>query len=216
MWYEEAWAFATAEWWRVAVLVASLTILICLCCYLARWVMCFSSNNDDSKKILFFILFRCCYLCWDCCTDPFWGYCPRCDGLESCLKLQCCCRRRGEDMRAYYEIDLQVSTDPPSRLITICKECQKRNKGLSPPSLPACLMITKFRFFLAPKIEKPSVLKQGRKHLPLFLSIMLISPPAFSLRICPSPTSKRKKHLKTYEEMKGSALSFPSFLRVFL
>ncbi len=54
MWYEEAWAFATAEWWRVAVLVASLTILLCLCCYLTRWVPCFSSNNNDSKKICFY------------------------------------------------------------------------------------------------------------------------------------------------------------------
>ena len=37
--------------------------------------------------VLFFGCFctRICYVWWDCCTDPFWGCCPRCRGCERLL-----------------------------------------------------------------------------------------------------------------------------------
>lgn len=49
-------------WWKILAWSLAVLVLSCLCCYFSR----------------------CCYLCWDCCSDPFWGCCPR---SENCLKF---------------------------------------------------------------------------------------------------------------------------------
>lgn len=59
---------------------------------------------------------------WDCCTDPFWGCCPRCGGggggLESCLLLRCCGGGR-QHLETYYEIDLQQVGGGSSEAVTV-------------------------------------------------------------------------------------------------
>ena len=42
-------------WWKILAWSLAVLLLSCLCCYFSR----------------------CCYLCWDCCSDPFWGCCPQ-------------------------------------------------------------------------------------------------------------------------------------------
>lgn len=42
-------------WWKILAWSIAVLILSCLCCYFSR----------------------CCYLCYDCCSDPFWGCCPQ-------------------------------------------------------------------------------------------------------------------------------------------
>ncbi|TRY73268.1 hypothetical protein TCAL_14647 [Tigriopus californicus] len=54
----------TDAWWKLLLWGLVLFILLLVCCYFTR----------------------CCYLIWDCCTDPFWGYCPRCVCCEKFLK----------------------------------------------------------------------------------------------------------------------------------
>lgn len=58
-------------WWKILAWSAGVLVLSCLCCYFSR----------------------CCYLCWDCCSDPFWGCCPQSQGCRSCLLMKCCGRR---------------------------------------------------------------------------------------------------------------------------
>lgn len=42
-------------WWKILAWSITVLALSCLCCYFSR----------------------CCYLCYDCCSDPFWGCCPQ-------------------------------------------------------------------------------------------------------------------------------------------
>lgn len=49
-------------WWKILAWSLAVLALSCLCCYFSR----------------------CCYLCWDCCSDPFWGCCPR---SEKCSRF---------------------------------------------------------------------------------------------------------------------------------
>ena len=35
-------------------------------------------------------LTRCCYLLWDCCTDSYWGCCPRRRACKRFMLLKCC------------------------------------------------------------------------------------------------------------------------------
>ena len=45
----------TDEWWKMAICILVIIILVCLFCCLTK----------------------CWYLVWDCCTDSYWGCCPR-------------------------------------------------------------------------------------------------------------------------------------------
>ena len=45
----------TDEWWKIAIWILVIAVLICLFC----------------------CLIKCWYLVWDCCTDSYWGCCPR-------------------------------------------------------------------------------------------------------------------------------------------
>ena len=45
----------TDEWWKMAIWIFVIVILVLLFCCLTK----------------------CCYLLWDCCTDSYWGCCPR-------------------------------------------------------------------------------------------------------------------------------------------
>ena len=89
-------SFLYDGWWKILVWCVGLAIVLCCCCYVSR----------------------CCYLCWDCCTDPFWGYCPsersRC--CERFLLMKCFSKDGSNDDRerieTYYQIDrLQNETD---------------------------------------------------------------------------------------------------------
>lgn len=70
-WYEETFSEANLltlvdTWWKVLLWCLLLLILLSVCCYFTR----------------------CCYLVWDCCTDPFWGCCPRCACCETFLRVE--------------------------------------------------------------------------------------------------------------------------------
>ena len=56
------------ECWKQAVLIIVAVILSLVFCYVTR----------------------CCYLLWDCCTDSYWGCCPRRQGCKRFMLLQCC------------------------------------------------------------------------------------------------------------------------------
>lgn len=56
-------------WWKILAWSAAVLVLSCLCCYFSR----------------------CCYLCWDCCSDPFWGCCPQSQGCRRFLLMKGCC-----------------------------------------------------------------------------------------------------------------------------
>lgn len=58
------WSTLSDTWWKLLIWGVVLFFLLLLCCFFTR----------------------CCYLIWDCCTDPFWGYCPRCVGCEKFLQ----------------------------------------------------------------------------------------------------------------------------------
>ena len=52
----EEWAdFLTNTWWKLAIWILAFLILFCFFCFITK----------------------CCYLIWDCCTDSYWGCCPR-------------------------------------------------------------------------------------------------------------------------------------------
>ena len=53
-------------WWKILVWSSAVLLLSCLCCYFSK----------------------CCYLCWDCCSDPFWGCFPRSEGCLRCLSMR--------------------------------------------------------------------------------------------------------------------------------
>ena len=53
-------------WWKILAWSAAVLLLSCLCCYFSK----------------------CCYLCWDCCSDPFWGCFPRSEGCLRCLSMK--------------------------------------------------------------------------------------------------------------------------------
>ena len=53
-------------WWKILAWSAAVLVLSCLCCYFSR----------------------CCYLCWDCCSDPFWGCCPQSQGCRRFLLMK--------------------------------------------------------------------------------------------------------------------------------
>jgi len=59
-------------WWKILAWSAAVLLLSCLCCYFSK----------------------CCYLCWDCCSDPFWGCFPRSEGCLRCLSMKGCCKSR--------------------------------------------------------------------------------------------------------------------------
>lgn len=40
--------------------------------------------------IIYLYITRCCYLLWDCCTDSYWGCCPRRRGCKRFMLLKCC------------------------------------------------------------------------------------------------------------------------------
>ena len=53
-------------WWKILAWSAAVLTLSCLCCYFSR----------------------CCYLCWDCFSDPFWGCFPHSEGCTRCLLMK--------------------------------------------------------------------------------------------------------------------------------
>ncbi len=61
-------------WWKILAWTLACLTLSCLCCYFSR----------------------CCYLCWDCCSDPFWGCCPQSQRCHNFLLMKggCCARRK--------------------------------------------------------------------------------------------------------------------------
>lgn len=78
-------------WWKILAWSTAVFVLSCLCCYFSR----------------------CCYLCWDCCSDPFWGCCPQSQGCRSCLLMKCCGKRlRSKASRAgQYQICQETLED---------------------------------------------------------------------------------------------------------
>lgn len=60
------WSFMIDSEWKLILWILLFVILILLLCYLSK----------------------CCYLIWDCCSDPFWGCCPRTDGCEAFCLMQ--------------------------------------------------------------------------------------------------------------------------------
>ncbi|XP_071745721.1 uncharacterized protein [Lepeophtheirus salmonis] len=62
------------SWWKILVCVIVVVLIFTLCCY----------------------CFQCCYFFWDCCSDPYWGYCPcfRTSGCEYCCKLRFCSNKK--------------------------------------------------------------------------------------------------------------------------
>ena len=70
-WYEhifteESLLTLVDTWWKILLWCLLLLVLLSVCCYFTR----------------------CCYLVWDCCTDPFWGCCPRCGCCETFLRVE--------------------------------------------------------------------------------------------------------------------------------
>ena len=53
-------------WWKILAWSSAVLLLSGLCCYFSK----------------------CCYLCWDCCSDPFWGCFPRSEGCLRCLSMR--------------------------------------------------------------------------------------------------------------------------------
>ena len=53
-------------WWKILAWSLAVLTLSCLCCYFSR----------------------CCYLCYDCCSDPFWGCCPHSTGCTRFLLMK--------------------------------------------------------------------------------------------------------------------------------
>ncbi len=105
----------TDTWWKILVWCVMFAILLCLCCYISR----------------------CCYLCWDCCTDPFWGYCPRCNSMKSCLLLRCCSKGRMYTTSTYFEIDVQEKQcDQPEETLLIVSEDAAKSNGTVVKVLP--------------------------------------------------------------------------------
>jgi len=68
-------------WWKILAWSLAVLILSCLCCYFSK----------------------CCYLCYDCCSDPFWGYCPclRSRGCSKFLLMKGCCQTRRASKAGY-------------------------------------------------------------------------------------------------------------------
>ena len=63
-------------WWKILIWIILVLFLLLLFCYLCK----------------------CCYLCWDCCTDPFWGCCPKSRRCRDCLLLRCCRKTQKENV----------------------------------------------------------------------------------------------------------------------
>ena len=55
--------FLINSWWKILAWSLAVLVLSILCCYFSR----------------------CCYLCYDCCSDPFWGCCPHSRGCSRFL-----------------------------------------------------------------------------------------------------------------------------------
>ena len=54
-------------WWKILLWSLAALVVSLLACYFSR----------------------CCYLCWDCATDPFWGCCPRSRCCHRFLLVKC-------------------------------------------------------------------------------------------------------------------------------
>merc|ERR1719270_259274 len=65
----------TDEWWKMAICILVIIILVCLFCCLTK----------------------CWYLVWDCCTDSYWGCCPRKECCKRFLLLRWCGYEREGD-----------------------------------------------------------------------------------------------------------------------
>jgi hypothetical protein len=61
-------------WWKILAWSITVLALSCLCCYFSR----------------------CCYLCYDCCSDPFWGGCPQSRCCNRFLLMKNCCPSSGK------------------------------------------------------------------------------------------------------------------------
>ena len=92
-------------WWKMTLWIVAICVLLSIYLYITR----------------------CCYLLWDCCTDSYWGCCPRKQGCKRFMLLKCCSKSYDSSSNVGGRYEYQVcrndveSDSMVTRSVTSCE-----------------------------------------------------------------------------------------------